>query len=843
MKHFLLFVLSLCSIAAVNAQTVTTRPSGSKPYGTPIAVPDGKIMVGRTGSYTYITPLKYTDSLLALFSLQRVTGLGNTTTNAIQISGTGNLNVATNSGYARYVSNNFQVGLLNGGATAGLLNMSPTMVQLSGTASNIGLILQNGVAAFRDGASTLIRAKGAAGTESDDFVTLAQLNAMGAGYLPLTGGTLTGDLFGTNATFGTLYTSVIDGTDANLVHIKSGVSTSANAYFTNTGLGIGSTPNIARASPLQVQGNIWSTDAYILGTGASPIAEFGMDGNVFVRTMGAQSLRLATNNTNRLVIAATGELTASSLAGTGDAPVMANSAGQLSRGTSTTPNLQQVTNAGATTTNNVQVNTLLTSGGSALGADLQTANVDASGTITAANVSASGNINATGTYNGVKLTTSPSATNDGATVGWADTQIKSRTIPTRFADTYNMVLDGTSDLSTWSGTGAISLLSTNPTTNVPWTAGVNGGVIFQMGGATTSNAAIALTTGGTAYTGNMWFRNRFSSSWYKVATTADIPTNYVTTNTGQTAISGAKQWTSTHSWLIPRGTVPSSAAESISIGSSSSGGIFGPYLVGYGSDAGAAFILRTYVSSAGDQLYLYKGGVSVPLGWTPTAVNHLATKGYVDGAGFAVSGTGASQVGTNSQLDSRYAITAGTPVFTGQYVKFANQTAIPRPSSAGNQYSFLIYRSSTGSWPGPAIEGRNVNGDAAVIIRTFSDAGVQMRLWEGGVDANGPYSNTSDSTLKNDAEYDYSGVGNIPARAFTWKDGRDSLIHVRYYAQEVEEFLPNAVRKNEDTGKLSVDESQVLIAKVSLLEQKNAELEVLLQALTARVEALENKEE
>lgn len=735
MKYFLLFILSLCSIAVVNAQTVTTRPSGSKPYGTPIAVPNGKIMVGRTGSYTYITPLKYTDSLL---------------------------------------------------------------------------------------------------------------NAIGAGYLPLTGGTLTGDLFGTNATFNQLNTATIDGSFNGSVLITTSAVPSGNAYFTSSGLGIGNTPSIARVSPLQVSGNIWSTDAYILGTGSTPTAEFGLSGSssAFVRTMGAGALNLMTNNTNRLVIAATGELTASSLTGTGDAPVIANSTGQLARGTfPATPNLQAVTDAGATTTNNVQVNTLLTSGGSALGADLQTSNVDASGTVTAANVSASGNINATGTYNGVKLTTTPSATNDGATVSWVDTQIKSRTIPTRFADTYNMVLDGTSDLSTWSGTGAISLLSTNPTTNVPWTAGVNGGVIFQMGGATTSNAAIALTTGGTAYTGNMWFRNRFSSSWYKVATTADIPTNYVTTNSAQTAISGAKQWTSTHSWLIPRTTTPSTAAESISIGSSSSGGVFGPYLIGYGSDAGSAFLLRTYAPGSGDQLSLNKGGVSVPSGWTPSADNQLATKGYVDGAGFAVSGTGASQVGTNSQLDSRYAITAGTPVFTGQYVKFANQTAIPRPSSAGNQYSFLIYRSSTGSWPGPAIEGRNVNGDAAVIIRTFSDAGVQMRLWEGGVDANGPYSNTSDSTLKNDAEYDYSGVGNIPARAFTWKDGRDSLIHVRYYAQDVEEFLPNAVRKNEDTGKLSVDESQVLIAKVSLLEKKNAELEALLHDLIARVEALENKEE
>src|SRR5690606_38304871 len=65
MKHLIILLLTLCSMATM-AQTVTNPPSGSKPYGTPVATPSGEIMVGRSGSYTYITRKAYTDSLIAL---------------------------------------------------------------------------------------------------------------------------------------------------------------------------------------------------------------------------------------------------------------------------------------------------------------------------------------------------------------------------------------------------------------------------------------------------------------------------------------------------------------------------------------------------------------------------------------------------------------------------------------------------------------------------------------------------------------------------------------------------------------------------------------------------------
>lgn len=73
-------------------------------------------------------------------------------------------------------------------------------------------------------------------------------------------------------------------------------------------LGIGIVPNSIRASLLEVEGNIWSSDAYILGVGNAPTAEFGLsgsgtNGNAFMRMMGTGNLNLQTSaNQTRLHI-------------------------------------------------------------------------------------------------------------------------------------------------------------------------------------------------------------------------------------------------------------------------------------------------------------------------------------------------------------------------------------------------------------------------------------------------------------------------------------------------------------------------------------------------------------
>lgn len=76
----------------------------------------------------------------------------------------------------------------------------------------------------------------------------------------------------------------------------------------NVIVGHNAIPDNTRASLLQVEGNVWSTDAYILGIGGTPRGEFGMSGsNVFVRTMGGESLELITGaSTIRALIQSTG---------------------------------------------------------------------------------------------------------------------------------------------------------------------------------------------------------------------------------------------------------------------------------------------------------------------------------------------------------------------------------------------------------------------------------------------------------------------------------------------------------------------------------------------------------
>lgn len=66
------------------------------------------------------------------------------------------------------------------------------------------------------------------------------------------------------------------------------VGGTVEAYMTSDGLGIGVVPTPARGAVLQAQGNVWSTDAYILGVTNTPKAEFYMAGNnAGVRTMDA----------------------------------------------------------------------------------------------------------------------------------------------------------------------------------------------------------------------------------------------------------------------------------------------------------------------------------------------------------------------------------------------------------------------------------------------------------------------------------------------------------------------------------------------------------------------------
>lgn len=117
--------------------------------------------------------------------------------------------------------------------------------------------------------------------------------------------------------------------------------------------------------------------------------------------------------------------------------------------------------------------------------------------------------------------------------------------------------------------------------------------------------------------------------------------------------------------------------------------------------------------------------------------------------------------------------------------------------------------------------------DNKLLIRTITDAGYVLQV-NGNVVASAYYE-SSDSRLKNVSQkYDSNNFGAVE---FNWIDKRDSNNHWGYIAQEVQEYIPDAVNMGND-GFLSVDYNQAhtyKIAKVedevTLLKKRVAELE------------------
>ena len=89
--------------------------------------------------------------------------------------------------------------------------------------------------------------------------------------------------------------------------------------------------------------------------------------------------------------------------------------------------------------------------------------------------------------------------------------------------------------------------------------------------------------------------------------------------------------------------------------------------------------------------------------------------------------------------------------------------------------------------------------------------------FSGSVTASSGFFN-SDIRLKNISKRD----GDVAY--YTWKDGRDSLEHTGYIAQEVKGSYPNQV-KEDSKGMLSVNYVEVLVAKIRDLEKRIDELE------------------
>lgn len=99
-------------------------------------------------------------------------------------------------------------------------------------------------------------------------------------------------------------------------------------------------------------------------------------------------------------------------------------------------------------------------------------------------------------------------------------------------------------------------------------------------------------------------------------------------------------------------------------------------------------------------------------------------------------------------------------------------------------------------------------------------------IFSGTVTASSGFFN-SDIRLKNILTDYKPDVSSIQAIGFNWKDKRDNLNHYGYSAQEVEILMPHAI-STDNKGFKSVNYTEVLVAKVQALENEVAQLKARL---------------
>jgi len=141
-----------------------------------------------------------------------------------------------------------------------------------------------------------------------------------------------------------------------------------------------------------------------------------------------------------------------------------------------------------------------------------------------------------------------------------------------------------------------------------------------------------------------------------------------------------------------------------------------------------------------------------------------------------------------------------------------------------------IYNSSTNAliFGTNNTERMRITSGGEILVNTTTDAGAYYLQVNGSVYATAYYE-SSDLRKKNVLS-ELVGSDGINTITFKWKDGRDSLTHIGYAAQQVEKVLPDAVKTNPDGYKtINYDEVQTL--KIANLEKEITELKEMIKKL------------
>jgi len=257
--------------------------------------------------------------------------------------------------------------------------------------------------------------------------------------------------------------------------------------------------------------------------------------------------------------------------------------------------------------------------------------------------------------------------------------------------------------------------------------------------------------------------------------------------------------------------------------------------------------------------------------WGSSGLSHLSTNTYFDGTNYkyiatnfvtdyyqlsgthvwryAASGTAGTNVSSLNEamrIDSSGNLLVGTTsLFTGTY-------AVNIMGAAGNR-AYLGMKRETASTSGACGSIQSFNGTNAIASIDFQSNGannsgfIQTYTWSAGSSVQGPYVNTggtswttaSDETLKDiiapieEATSKLSGLRTVFGK---YKTDHDDVRRIFLIAQDVQAVLPEAV-STDGNGKLGLNYQDLVPVLVKAIQEQQA----LITALTARIEALENK--
>ena len=136
------------------------------------------------------------------------------------------------------------------------------------------------------------------------------------------------------------------------------------------------------------------------------------------------------------------------------------------------------------------------------------------------------------------------------------------------------------------------------------------------------------------------------------------------------------------------------------------------------------------------------------------------------------------------------------------------------------------------------VIGYNTTGNGSNSV-TIGNSSIVDNYFHGYVRSTNAYVNSSDIRLKHIVPNTFN-VSNLETISYKWKDKKEDLVHIGYSAQEVQKVLPDAVHTDKD-GMLSVSYTEVLVAKVSMLEKENKAMKEEFSKLKLLVEGLMQK--